>query len=63
LVFAIVFHVLSRADFFLVKEYNHHNCIDKNTKFLEMWKNADEDLPELIDAKKRVEDLNVVSVQ
>ena len=27
-------------------------------KFLEMWKNADEDLPELIDAKKRLKNLN-----
>ena len=29
------------------------------TKFLEMWKNADEDLPELIDAKDRLRNLTV----
>ena len=33
------------------------------TKFLDMWKNADEDLPELIDAKERLKNLNADSVQ
>ena len=33
------------------------------TRFLEMWKNADEDLPALIDAKERLKNLNAVRVQ
>ena len=32
---------------------DHDLAIKNYTKFLEMWKNADEDLPELIDAKRR----------
>ena len=31
------------------------------TKFLEMWKNADEDLPELIDAQKRLDSLQKIA--
>ena len=34
------------------KEYKGM-AIEQYEKFLEIWKNADDDLPELIDAKKR----------
>ena len=33
---------------------DHQLALKNYTKFLEMWKNADEDLPELIDAKARL---------
>ncbi len=36
---------------------NRNLAIKNYTKFLEMWKNADEDLPELIDAKERLKKL------
>jgi len=34
-----------------------NKAIEQYEKFLEIWKNADEDLPELIDAKKRLSNL------
>jgi len=42
---------------------NRNLALKNYTKFLEMWENADEDLPEIIDAKKRLKNLNAVSVQ
>ncbi len=42
----------------IYEQTDDRNLAIKNyTKFLEMWKNADEDLPELIDAKKRLANL------
>jgi tetratricopeptide (TPR) repeat protein len=32
---------------------DHEKALINYAKFLDMWKNADQDLPELIDAKKR----------
>jgi tetratricopeptide (TPR) repeat protein len=42
----------------IYEQTGDRNLALKNyTKFLEIWKNADEDLPELIDAKKRLVNL------
>jgi len=39
------------------KKGDRRLAIKNYTKFLDMWKNADEDLPDLIDAKKRLTNL------
>jgi hypothetical protein len=36
---------------------DHKKALINYVKFLDMWKNADQDLPELIDAKKRFKNL------
>jgi len=38
-------------------------AIENTEKFLELWKEADEDLPDLIDAKERLARLKEVAVQ
>ncbi len=40
------------------KQKDTKRAIDNYEKFLNMWENADEDLPDLIDAKKRLRALN-----
>jgi len=52
---------LPKSYYLLGKSYEKLNDIDSAKKyyhkFLDMWKNADEDLPDLIDAKKRLANL------
>jgi serine/threonine protein kinase/tetratricopeptide (TPR) repeat protein len=43
------------------KKGNTDNAIKSYEKFLELWKNADQDLPDLIDAKRRLTNLKGVS--
>ena len=38
-------------------------AIENYNKFLELWKNADNDMPELIDAKKRIEKLKKTGIK
>ena len=51
----------------LAKLYEQTNQIEKATKeyekFLDLWKNADEDQPDLIDAKKRLSNLQKTAVK
>ena len=47
----------------IYEQIGDHDLALKNyTKFQKMWKNADEDLPELIDAKKRIKNLKVATL-
>jgi len=65
------YHTLTRAIYFpknfnlLGKIYEEKGdaqlAIENTEKFLDLWKNADEDLPDLIDAKKRLARLKGVS--
>jgi serine/threonine protein kinase/tetratricopeptide (TPR) repeat protein len=51
----------TKSYYLLAKNYeqmgDHKKALINYVKFLDMWKNADQDLPELIDAKKRFKNL------
>ena len=53
--------IISKSHYELAKIYGElgekEKAVEFYNKFLEIWKEADEDLPELIDAKKRLGNL------
>ncbi len=53
--------IISKSNYELAKIYEEkgekQKAIEYYEKFLKIWKEADEDLPELIDAKKRLDNL------
>ncbi|MCH6559742.1 tetratricopeptide repeat-containing protein, partial [candidate division KSB1 bacterium] len=57
-IYPISFHLLGKI---YEKKGDHQPAIKNYEKFLDLWKDADEDLPDLIDAKKRLAKLKEMS--